>query len=469
MIAYEIQIGALIAQHNLKEAVRAGLVVLSKLGVDFPSNPSKLQLVLGFLRVKMALRGNRIESLAGLPDMSDSMLFSQISIMRRLAKPVYMSTPNLLALMTFKQVLMLLRHGHTPYSPTILGSLGIVLCGVIGDIEVGYRLGRISLQLLASQPKSPFRGRTIFLFNQFIRHWKEHLQTTLSSLEQAYQLCLEAGDFEYATLSCQQVCQHMLLLGRNLNDTERDLTAYRRAILQLKQESTLSLIEIINQAVLNLHHGATDPAILIGAAFDEVKRRPQLEEAHDGTSLCYLHFQKLYLCILLNRYEEAAENAQLGLPYLDSARGICAFTRYHFYRGLADLRRYSAASPSERRKIDRSCTAIGKKFRKWARHAPMNHLHLCHVLDAERMRVRGKMDKAEKHYLEAVRLSKEHGYLNDEALSTELTAMFYLEIGSAAEGKQFMKDAHYKYLKWGALAKVSQLEAQYSYLTRPAE
>jgi len=71
-------------------------------------------------------------------------------------------------------------------------------------------------------------------------------------------------------------------------------------------------------------------------------------------------------------------------------------------------------------------------------------------------------------YSLAIFHARKNGYLNDEALATELTARFYLEINALAEGKQYMKDAHYAYLKWGALAKTRALEQEFAYLSAQA-
>ena len=250
VMAYELEIGELVAQHKLQEAVKLGVIVLKDLGVSFPRQPFRLQILLSFVQVKLGLLRTPIDSLVDLPEVTDAMLCAQVRIMRRIAKPAYMSFPDLAPLITFKQMHLLLRYGHTPFSPSILGSMGLLLCGAVGDLDTGYRLGLVALRLLEKSPNNPHKGRTVYLFNHFVRHWKEHLNTTLGSIQEAYRLCLEAGDLEWASNAGVAYCQHLFLSGAELDACARECTIYSQAIRAFKEESMLATNEIIRQTVL---------------------------------------------------------------------------------------------------------------------------------------------------------------------------------------------------------------------------
>ncbi len=47
-------------------------------------------------------------------------------------------------------------------------------------------------------------------------------------------------------------------------------------------------------------------------------------------------------------------------------------------------------------------------MKKWAHHAPMNHLHKFYLVEAERFRVLGKDSKAADLYDQAVELAVEN-------------------------------------------------------------
>jgi tetratricopeptide (TPR) repeat protein len=66
---------------------------------------------------------------------------------------------------------------------------------------------------------------------------------------------------------------------------------------------------------------------------------------------------------------------------------------------------------------------------------------------------------AENYYDAAISSSREHRFLNEEALSLELAAFFYLETGRRSRSIDFFSRAISKYREWEAHAKAQSLEA----------
>lgn len=55
----------------------------------------------------------------------------------------------------------------------------------------------------------------------------------------------------------------------------------------------------------------------------------------------------------------------------------------------------------------------------------------------------------------------ENEYLNEEALAYELAGRFYLARGRNQLAELYLRNAHYAYQRWGAAAKVKDMEARY--------
>jgi class 3 adenylate cyclase len=100
-------------------------------------------------------------------------------------------------------------------------------------------------------------------------------------------------------------------------------------------------------------------------------------------------------------------------------------------------------------------------MKKWAGHAPVNYQHKFYLVEAERARVLGQTQAARDYYDQAINLAHENEYLNEEALAHELAANFYLTQGQTRLAHHYLRDAHYTYLRWGASAKVKDLESRY--------
>ncbi|RUR76973.1 PAS domain S-box protein [Trichormus variabilis] len=103
-------------------------------------------------------------------------------------------------------------------------------------------------------------------------------------------------------------------------------------------------------------------------------------------------------------------------------------------------------------------------MQKWAENAPMNDLHKFHLVEAEKARVLGQFFEAEEFYERAIAGAAENEFIQEEALAYELAAKHYLARGRSKIAQTYMKEAHYCYDRWGATAKVKDLEKRYPQL-----
>ena len=112
-----------------------------------------------------------------------------------------------------------------------------------------------------------------------------------------------------------------------------------------------------------------------------------------------------------------------------------------------------------------SCVSTSQeKMQKWAEHALMNYLHKFHLVEAEKARVLGQFLEAEEFYEQAIIGAVENEFIQEEALAYELAAKHYLARGREKIAQTYMKEAHYCYDRWGATAKVKDLENRYPQL-----
>ncbi len=458
--AYEIRIEAFIGEHRVPDAIGTGLAVLRLLGLKLPEKAGMHHIVLGLIKVKLRLVGKRIEDLVDLPELTDPVKLAQIRIMRSIATAVFYADPKLMPVMLFAQVNTLLRYGNCSLSPSVFGSWGIVLSGALHDYRTAHEVGKVAIRLLDRWPNTKHRCRTMFLVNTFVKHWNEHLRNTLHDFQEAYQIGMLAGDLEYAALCAHQYGHHSFDLGRDLTHVEQEMTHFNEAIRQLRQGIPLTLNSIFLQATLNLLGRTADPCLLVGTAFDE-KNLPVLKEAKEGTAVFAVYFHKMLLCTYFRRYREVLALHAEGLPYIGAVRGFFGLTRVAFVHALAGLQLYEEASAAERKQFLKVARQSLKKLKTWSRFAPMNHHHLYCLLRAELCRVTGKDNRAVEWYERAVDQARKNEYLQEEALASELMADFYISREKTNVGKAFLGDARFAYLKWGAAAKIKEMEERH--------
>jgi predicted ATPase/transcriptional regulator with GAF, ATPase, and Fis domain len=459
--AYEIKIQALIAQNKSLEGVKTGLTALRLLGVRFPEKPNKLEIVLALSKTKFILSGKRIEDLVDLPEMNDPIKLAAIRILMNLGTAAYFSAPDLFPLIVFKGVNLSVKHGNSHESTIAYSSYGIILCAVLGDIETGYRFGQLALRLLSRFNGVGLKSRTLGMVNNFVKHWKEPLRKGLELSLEAFQSGLETGDFEWASYAAQNYCANSFIVGKELGELEEEFRKYSEAIRQVKQEIPYNCNRIVHQAVLNLMGKTESPCRLIGNAYNEQEMLPRHLQANDGNSLFVLYFSKVILCFLFQESQQAIENAAKAEKYLDNVTGEAGFPLFHFYYSLSLLAVFPDTQKLEKKRILKKVAVNQKKMRKWAYHAPINYLHKFYLVEAERCRILGEDTKAIEFYDQAISLAGKHEYINEEALANELAARFYLANNKKKNAEKYMTDARYCYLRWGALAKVKDLDTRY--------
>jgi GAF domain-containing protein len=151
----------------------------------------------------------------------------------------------------------------------------------------------------------------------------------------------------------------------------------------------------------------------------------------------------------------------LAKQHFEDVTAITVLPIFCFYHSLALLSLSLEASNSEKAAWLSCVSSNQEKMQKWASYAPMNYLHKFYLVEAEKARVSGQFFEAEELYEQAITDAAENEYIQEEALAYELAAKHYLARGREKIAQTYMKEAHYCYDRWGATAKVKDLEKRY--------
>ncbi len=465
---YQVKMQALNAQKYLKKSLNLGLKILNLLGIYLPEEPKPTEIPLAYAATQLALQGKRIEDLIELPRMTDPQKLAATRILLKMFPAAYMVTPELLPLLTFKQIELALAYGNAPPHTHAYANYGLILCGFMGELDAGYQFGELALNLLEKIDAKPLKSMTLFVTSAFIKHWKVHIKETLKPFLDSYFSGLESGDLEHAGYAAQRYCYHLYFSGSaELSRVEEEMQTYRDALIKMNQDSIVRLHKVHHQVVLNLMGMAENPCRLIGSACDETQILPIDIADNYRISCYYFYLNKLILCYLFSEYEEAVDNSREAEKYLDGGVASPLVPIFYTYDSLAKLALYADRPLADRQQILDNIATNQEKMQKWADSAPMNYLHKFYLVEAQRHRVLGERLEAVEMYDRAIALAQENGYLNEEALAHELAAKFYLEWGKEKIAQVYLTDAYYAYARWGAKAKVDDLEKRYPQLLAP--
>ena len=288
----------------------------------------------------------------------------------------------------------------------------------------------------------------------------------LPLLSESYTLGLEVGNLEYAGYAINHFCWISSLCGQPLANLEEDTRTYYHALVQMKQLGTANYCLIYWQVTSNLLGLAEHPTILSGSAFQETEFLPRLQSANDICGLYVFHSYKLMLCFLFEEFEPANNYAFECRKYFMSGAGTVAEPAFYLYDSLVSLALLSQASSAVSTLLER-VVENQTKLQHWADYAPMNHQHKVDLVEAEKCRFLGQKSTAIELYDKAILGAKENEYIQEKALANELAAKFYLNWDKEKIAQIYMQEAYYCYARWGAKAKVADLEKRYPQLLAP--
>lgn len=459
---YAIRINALKAQNKLQEAIDTGLEVLKQLGEKFPKKGPLPLVMVDLIRTKIKLMGKDHDHILGMPEMTNPYKAAALRILNDIASPVYWARPAILPFIIFRMVRISLKYGVTEISAFGFATYGLLMCGVLGDMRGGYRFGQIGLALLDRFEAKRWLSQIYTPIYALINHWSENVHKSLEPFLYSYKVGFETGAIEYACINVNIYCNHIFLGGKPLEKSEREMRLFSEQMLKYKQETNYNYNEVYRQAALNLLGRSDNPTLLSGEAYDEAKMVPIHESENDRAAIFLVHINNLMLNYLFHDYNKALDHAQLTRPLLDAVLAKYDVAIFWFYEALVSIAIARVTNRGRKKSgLVRRANKNIAQFRKWAKFSSVNHQHKLDLLIAEMASLKGNHDRARKHFDLAIRGAESGEFLNEEALSLERAAFYYLSTDQDLVAENYLRKAYQTYKEWGAITKMQNLKERF--------
>ncbi|BAY16554.1 multi-sensor signal transduction multi-kinase [Anabaenopsis circularis NIES-21] len=463
---YEVQIIASIIQGQQLKAIQTALSVLQLLGIKIPDKPTAVEYEQRIEEITANLQERAIADLINLPLMTDPQKIAAMRILMGVLPAAFQTAPELMPLIAYEMVILSLKYGNTSVSAYGYSLYGLLLCGVQGQIDVGYEFGKLALNLVSQFNSEELKAKILTVVSAHVMHWQEHIQETFITAKQGYASGLETGDLEYAGYCGYIYPYHSFWLGKELWILEKELAAYCESLKKIQQQVALTWNSIYLQTVLNLKGNPENICCLMGEAYDERVMLPVHQQVNDLYTMNHLFINKLMLAYIFGEHQQAVEYAAMTEKSLGGVTGLFVVPLFYFYDSLAQLANYHTALESTQPEILEKVRNNQRKMELWANHAPMNHLHKFYLVEAEISRVLQRHLEAMDYYELAIQNSQANSYLLDEALAYQLAGEFYQSLGKELIQQAYITKAYYACIRWGAIAKVKYLEVKYPFLVK---
>ena len=167
------------------------------------------------------------------------------------------------------------------------------------------------------------------------------------------------------------------------------------------------------------------------------------------------------LFYLFKDYAQAFANSINAEKHVKASSAYLTAPQHNFYSSLAYLAHYNNYDLEQQKELLQQVEKNQESLKIWAKSCQENFQHKYDLVEAEKARILGQNWQAQELYEKAIQGAKKYEFIHEEALAYERASEFYLALGREEIGQFYLRNAHHCYTRWGAKAKVKQLEEEY--------
>ncbi|OAB44865.1 AAA family ATPase [Paenibacillus antarcticus] len=448
---------------NYEEVISLGHITLQLLNVRHNFEPSSFGLTLQWLRLSRKIRKYPFDSLNHLPPMTDEMRKVAMSALVHTANACFFVNKKGWLASTFTMVEMTLEYGMTPEAS--IGFVGYAMFQYfqLRHDEEAFKWGMLGCSL--SKPYPAIHVKTLTSFSICSGSWRRYDPTMLNTFtEHAGKVGLESGDLWQGNQSVLVNCALLLQYGHPLGNIYDRLIAqsgdFQRHNNSLHWKQATVFVALLTRLTGNRR--PDDPFEATDISNREFAESVHGDEFHMIEELvCTLQYLPGYL---FGQYEEAKKALMKAATILESRKDNIDYSVQYTYESLVWAQLYEEAAAQEQREYRAHLRKRLKTMKKYAKRSPENHLHKYLLIKAEIARLARKNRQAEELYEQSIEMARKYGYIHDLAMTAECYGKHALRQGKLGLAKTYMTEAYEAYLKWGALAKVADVEQKYGHL-----
>ena len=462
IIFYFLKIRELVMLGRYEEALSVGRTALKLLGTDLPEQDFPSAFEMELVNCKEALGDREIGDLYDSPEMSSPRKEAELELLYRILPASFSTNADLISVVVTKMVNLSILYGYTSFTPQIyIFFAAFVNNQALGRYDVGYQYGSLALRL--SDKHRNLHGKGIVLpYNaNMVNPWLKHIKDSEKDNNEGFNLCMEAGDIEFAGYVPAYSLYNLIYQGKNLEVLLKEVSRRLQFSQEIKNQWAIDCILAAKIIIKNLVGETRNKHCF---DLEEVTEEVFIEACGSERTLAALCFYQIFKAQALYLYEQPAplalleESAKL-FGYIPATISIA---KHNFYYSLTLIAHYPEASSEEQQKYWQQIEINQTKMKDWADRCPENFLHKYLLVAAEMARISEQWLEAMERYDRAIESAKEHEFIQNEALGNELAAKFWLARGKEDFAKLYMRKARQGYQLWGAKRKVEDLEEKYT-------
>ncbi|WP_437814896.1 AAA family ATPase [Sorangium sp. So ce1078] len=460
----ELAVGFHVTSRQSARALELGLRCLRAFGIDLPLHPTDAQVEEETERVWQMLRDRAIEDLIHLPPMTPPEIKVAMGVLRGVALAAYFVDPNLMYLVAVRKIELSLRHGNAESSAHAYSSFAVEIGRRYWKYEEAYRFGELACGLADRSSLLLTKSFVFTIFGNHLIFWRRHYREAPFYARIGFNTAIESGDLHLACSNCQFAPLFPLSCGEPLEDVLHEVEDRLRFVRRARHAFSYDILLGIHCLIQTLRGRPVNVSMLDGSVLDQETFEERLDPKDLEGAHCFYYILKAQALFVLGAPREAAAATAIASAEHAWRFGMGPLlVEFVFYRALA-LAAVCDECPSLPRELPDGLLAGERQLGVWADNCPENFLHKHALVRAEIARLLGQESEASRLYEQAISSAREHGFVQHEAVACERAACYYRARGLSIAADAYLQKARAGYFRWGAHAKVEQLDQRYPYL-----
>lgn len=372
------------------------------------------------------------------------------------------AAPRLHFILLCRIILMTLEHGISGAFTTALAWYGVMIGCRYHAYEKGYICTLLGRDLAAECQLNAFMGRT-FLAVDLCSAWVKPVSVAVDHAKECFAAAVEHGDLTAACFVLRHQTMNFLIRGDHLDGVLTAIEGGLSFIRKLRFPDVEVMLLIQRLYVNHLRnagaghfsgHNLFSEALLASTNKRESQPIP--------LTIFWFWLYRGMAHFMAGEYEEASRCLAKAAPVAGMVPGYLHLLDYHFYSALSLAQSLTpqVMTPTQRETLSAHYEVIAR----WAEHNPATFADKAALVHAELARLEQANDIAIARYENAIALSADAECHPVNGLACELAGRFAKAAGWNVAADGYFRNAFTAWRRWGATAKLCQLERLYPHL-----
>jgi len=318
-----------------------------------------------------------------------------------------------------------------------------------GKFEEATKLTANAHILLEQLTEDKFTTRTKTILAGLVVHWKSGLESTLADLTHCMRRSIDQQDYEFALTAFTFYSTNALLRGMELGSLQREMLARLSEVSGFGHTTALNIVQYMHQMVTSLQGQDDD-----GENSEDHPNPIRINNSEDRVAFAHIYVLRTYFAVIFNDFLGAKRTLEESRKFIGALVGSPLTVCHTFCAALIEIK---TGAPNAAHTVKKAI----KQLSNWETKGLGYTTPKLNILQAELAWLSSDSTSALEHYERAAKNARKLGLANDEALAYELAARQCERASRSDFARLFVRNAYQAYLRWGALAKVNQMEQEF--------